>query len=83
MALRDSAMSALVADGLSHFSNGSSSSLRRNGTRSPLIACQVERGEGESMISHTQGFIQDFELGGGGKQDGSRMMVVCVPTRGV
>ena len=24
-----------------------------------------------------QGFIQDFELGGGGKQDGSRMIVVC------
>ena len=24
-----------------------------------------------------QGFIQDFELGGGGKQDGSMMIVVC------
>ena len=33
-----------------------------------------------------QGFIQDFELGEGGKQDDSRMIVacesVCVPTRG-
>ena len=34
-----------------------------------------------------QGLIQDFELGGGGGggvgQDGSRMIVACVPTRGV
>ena len=43
MALRDSAMSALVAEGLSHFSSVPSSRLRRNGTRSPLIACGVER----------------------------------------
>ena len=25
-----------------------------------------------------QGFIQDCELGGGGGQDGSRMIVVCI-----
>ena len=34
------------------------------------------------FASTLQGFIQDFELGGGG-QDGSRMTVACVPTRGV
>ena len=34
----------------------------------------------------SQGFIQDFELGGGGEHDGSRMIVACekyVPTRGL
>ena len=30
--------------------------------------------------THRQGFKQDFELGEGGKQDGSRMIVSCEST---
>ena len=31
----------------------------------------------DGWIKYAQGFIQDFELGAGGKQGGSRMIVVC------
>ena len=35
----------------------------------------------DGLVADKQGFIQDFELGGrGGKQDGSRMIVVCNST---
>ena len=48
---------------------------------STSLGVALQRGRDRLPRDKVQGFIQDFELGG--KQDGSRMIVACVPTRGV
>ena len=51
-----------------------------------IVACMshLKRLPGRNLFcEHSpQGFIQDFELGVGGKQDGSRMIVVCISVHG-